>query len=143
MTVDPNNRFLLYIAEEGGNIREMNFTNHINIVKTKLTISAIKSIVFDSTGTYIFGTSNNAIIVIHRSIWTYKKYAGSNVNSGLVDGFRLFAQFAQPTGISIDSQNNLYVADYNNNVIRYISTTTGQVSTLAGSGLFLNDLILF
>jgi len=45
------------------------------------------------------------------------------------------ARFTTPTGITYDGVGNLYVADYGNNLIRVISTTSPyNVTTLAGAG---------
>jgi hypothetical protein len=59
-------------------------------------------------------------------------FAG-NGNAGHVDGTGTAAEFNHPFGITIDGQNNLYVADEGNNCIRKI-TPAGVVSTLAGTG---------
>jgi sugar lactone lactonase YvrE len=44
------------------------------------------------------------------------------------------ATFSGLNGITIDSNNNIYVADQSNHRIRMISNTTGVVSTFAGNG---------
>ena len=53
--------------------------------------------------------------------------------SGDKDGIGMEAQFQNPYGIAVDKDENVYVADYINHKIRKI-TSTGVVSTLAGSG---------
>jgi streptogramin lyase len=50
------------------------------------------------------------------------------------DGPAASARFDQPTGIAVDEQGNVFVADTSNNCIRKISATDGIVSTFAGSG---------
>jgi sugar lactone lactonase YvrE len=58
--------------------------------------------------------------------------AGSGVG-GYVDGPGKSAQFNSPEGIALDPQGNMYVADYDNALIRKV-TPAGVVSTLAGNG---------
>ena len=43
------------------------------------------------------------------------------------------ASFNHPTGVAVDAGTNVYVADYGNNMIRYISSA-GAVTTWAGNG---------
>jgi len=39
-----------------------------------------------------------------------------------------------PLGMSLDNSDNLYIADYGNNMIRRIDAQTGEISTVAGTG---------
>ena len=57
--------------------------------------------------------------------------AGSG-NYGTTDGFGLSATFGNPTGIEMDDNGNLYIADHLTHIIRRISPT-GQVTTVAGT----------
>jgi len=54
-------------------------------------------------------------------------------SGGFLDGTGTDARFYAPNGVAIDTEGNLYVADYNNHRIRKISPE-GVVSTFAGSG---------
>ena len=68
--------------------------------------------------------------------WSVTTIAGMAGVGGNANGMNLSAQFNEPTSITIDSSNNLYVADGNNNSIRKITPVgpNWQVSTIAGSG---------
>ena len=44
------------------------------------------------------------------------------------------AELQNPQGIALDSSGNLYIADYNNNCVRKINTSTGIITTVAGKG---------
>ena len=51
--------------------------------------------------------------------------AGSTT-SGYVDGVGTVAKFSGPRGVSIDSEGNVWIADFENNVIRIINTAGGN-----------------
>ncbi|WP_323755789.1 putative Ig domain-containing protein [Roseivirga sp.] len=59
-------------------------------------------------------------------------FAGSR--GGYMDGTGVNASFANPYGLAIDNQGNIFVADNSNHRIRKISKE-GVVSTFAGSGV--------
>jgi alpha-tubulin suppressor-like RCC1 family protein len=58
-------------------------------------------------------------------------YLGAPSASGYADGSRTRARFYHPTGLAMDGDGNLYVADTGNHTIRKV-TTSGIVTTLAG-----------
>jgi sugar lactone lactonase YvrE len=59
--------------------------------------------------------------------------AGTGVG-GYADGVAAHAQFSGPTGVAVDRDNNVYVADTGNNRLRKIAPD-GTVTTVAGSGV--------
>lgn len=50
-------------------------------------------------------------------------------------GLASAAEVNQPIGMVMDDTNNIYIADYNNHVIRKISAATGIITTIAGTGI--------
>ncbi len=62
---------------------------------------------------------------------TVTTVAGAAGVSGHADGVGANARFSSPTGVAVDSQGNVYVADLGNNTIRKI-TADGMVRTIAG-----------
>ena len=43
------------------------------------------------------------------------------------------AEMSYPEGVFVDAQNNIYISDGSNNTIRFVSGTTGTISTLVGA----------
>ena len=82
-------------------------------------IRRISDLVFDDLGRPISGK--------------VKIFAGSGT-PGKVDGGKDDAQFSSPSGIAVDHDGNIYVADTHNHCIRLI-TPDGNVTTFAGSGV--------
>lgn len=61
-------------------------------------------------------------------------FAGSGV-AGFADGAGNTARFLYPAGVAVDAAGNVFIADSGNHRIREISAATGEVSTLAGTGV--------
>jgi len=97
-----------------------------------------RGIASDAAGTlYVADSGNNTIrkITPTGAVTTLAGTAGA---SGSTDASGAAARFSGPTGVAIDSANNVYVADTNNHTIRKI-TSAGAVSTLAGTAGIANS----
>ena len=87
----------------------------------------------DSLGNvYVADNQNHAIrkIDLLGNVTTVAGDGNAGYQDGGLDG--TVARFNFPTGIDIDSQGNIYVADRGNHRVRVINSA-GEVSTLAGS----------
>ena len=94
--------------------------------------SGIEQMVYDKKGNLLIcDAANNRIrkIDIAGNVTTF---AGTGT-PGLVNGNAATAQFNNPLGIAVDDNNNVYVADNLNFVIRKIDVS-GNVTTYAGTG---------
>jgi uncharacterized protein (TIGR03437 family) len=84
---------------------------------------------------YIADFLNNFIRKVSATDGTISTIAGTGVGGyGGDNGPASAALVNGPTGISVDSQNVIYFADYYNNVVRRINQVTGIIDTFAGSG---------
>jgi len=95
-----------------------------------------RSVDVDGAGNvYVADTGNHCIRVISpggATSFIVTTLAGTP-EPGYADGQGAVARFNFPSGIAVDAQGNLYVADTANHRIRKI-TPDGTVTTLAGSG---------
>jgi trimeric autotransporter adhesin len=95
-----------------------------------------QAIAFDSAGNYyIADTGNNRIREVNTK-GIINTVAG-NGNPGFAGdgGPAGNAELNQPTGVFVDSQGNIYIADNLNNRVRKVSSS-GTITTVAGNGLF-------
>ncbi len=106
---------------------------------TSIRLGSPTSVALDSFGNLYFSdTAANRIRRVAPD-GTIITIAGADA-AGLQgdDGPASRALLNNPTGIAIDSENSLYVADTGNNRIRKI-TQIGQISTVAGGGSSTDD----
>ena len=90
------------------------------------------NIVADREGNIFVADADNFSIRKVSPDGTVTTVAGSGT-AGYRDGKALEAMFGYPTGIAVDAEGNLYVADRRTHTVRKI-TTKGIVVTIAGNG---------
>lgn len=97
--------------------------------------SAPSDTAIDGNGNlYIAETGNNTIRKMNLTtgvVSTFAGAAGVSGSSDSTDGTGATARFSAPSGVAVDSANNVYVADLSNHTIRKI-TPAGAVTTIAG-----------
>ena len=101
-------------------------------------LSGVSGVVVDLSGNlYVADTYNNAIRFINKQTGIIKTIAGMvNGTWGAGgDGYAAtLAKLSSPNGVSLDTMNNLYIADTGNNKIRLVTFSTGIITTFAGTG---------
>jgi len=109
-----------------------------NGTNTTASFSGPTGIAVDAnSNVFVADQYNNAIRKIRpvpgTTNWVVTTIAG-NPNPGAVDGTNTAAQFNAPSGIAMDANGNLFVADQSNNEIRKMtpSGTNWIVTTIAG-----------
>ena len=84
---------------------------------------------------YICDTYNNKIRKVDLIANIISDFAGMGVMGyGGDGGLALGARLSLPTGITVDSIGDVYIADSGNNRIRKVSFLSGRISTVAGNG---------
>ena len=81
---------------------------------------------------FVADTYNNRVVEVTPSGQVFA-VAGDGFAGYSGDGhLAAFAELNQPTGVAVDAQGNLYIADSANNVIRRVDAKTGIITTVAG-----------
>lgn len=100
---------------------------------------------FDSKGNLFFASNGNHVIYkLEKDTWARTIFAGMEGAAGYVNGPATQAKFSSPYGISIDGDDNIYVAgngtwngiDNADQGIRFVDGKTGAVSAYAGSNIY-------
>lgn len=130
---DSFNNLIRKIATNGtvSTIAGSTDPGYVNDVKANARFYSPQGIAVDAQGNvYVSDFGNNAIRKITPD-GAVSTLAGGN-GPGYADGQGLVAKFHNPSGLAVDAQGNIYVADKGNNIIRKI-TAAGVTSTIAGN----------
>jgi sugar lactone lactonase YvrE len=94
------------------------------------------SLVFDMQGNlYIADTYNDRIRKVNASDGKILTVAGGAGNGYAGDGGpATAARMNCPTGVAVDAQGNIYIADRDNNRVRRVAVADGMITTFAGTG---------
>jgi len=118
----------LYIADTGNHrVRKVTPGGQITTVAGEgaFPLNAPRSVAVDlSQNLYIADTANHRIVMRSAS-GTLSVIAGLGAAGfGGDGGDALSAQFSSPTAITVDLKGNLYIADFDNNVVRKLTPST-------------------
>ena len=121
----------VYVTDSNNLIRKITTSGVVTTCRMGMS-SLLKGIAVDSAGNIYVADYNNQLILKITVGGKVSKLAGGGPGYSN-DGVGTAASFNRPTGVAVDSFENVYVADSYNGAIRKI-TPSGVVSTLAGSG---------
>lgn len=104
---------------------------------TSSQLNAPYGVAVDSVGNvYIADTYNMAIRKITAATGIINTIAGGAAVGYVGDGGPAYdAGLKLPTGVTVDSAGNLYIADQGHNAVRKVTAATGIITTVAGNGV--------
>jgi sugar lactone lactonase YvrE len=102
---------------------------------TTLPLLLPSATVFDAAGNLFFVETGNHVVRKFSSAGIVTTVAGNGVEGFAGDnGPATAAQLDSPAGLALDSAGDLFIADSHNHRIREVSSATGTITTIAGTG---------
>jgi sugar lactone lactonase YvrE len=147
VTDTAGNVFFIDQTGGGGLIREIvAATGDIETVTGLSSISGAAGLAIDSAGNLYISVNYGGAYLYYSVVdkWTASTGAVS-IFAGVSDpyssigysgdgGLATSAKLEDPQGLAVDSAGNVYMADTDNCVVREVSASTGDISTVAGDG---------
>ena len=117
----------------GTGIAGLGFAGPVGFPATLSSLDHPQNVTVNAQGdVFIADTYNNRVVKVTPQ-GRVVAVAGHGVAGYSGDGrLAAFAELNEPTGLALDAQGNLYIADSANNVIRRVDAKTGVISTVAG-----------
>ena len=137
------------VPPTSGRIRELTGGNMLSVAGTGQTgsngdgglatnaqLNDPMGVAVDGSGNfYIADTNNFRIRMVSGSTKTISTLAGDGSDAyGGDNGAAASAQVGRPFRIAADLAGNVYIADFDHNVIRKVTASTGIITTIAGTG---------
>jgi len=106
-----------------------------NVPATSAGIGTPSGVAIDGAGNlYIADPRNSVIREVTAATGLITTVAGNDTDGYSGDnGAATSAAMYAPTGVAVDGAGNLYIADFNNHVIRKVTASTGIITTVAGN----------
>jgi len=103
---------------------------------TSASLYSPSHVAIDSSGNlFIADTTNHRIRKVAIGTGIITTVAGSSIGGfGGDNGPATSARLYWPSGVTFDSNDNLYIADYGNHRIRKVASGTGVITSVAGNG---------
>ena len=90
----------------------------------------------DSSGNFYFTVNIDHKIRKISATGVISTFIGNGISGFSGDGGAATnAEISRPDGLSLDRRGYLYFCDYDNNVVRKVNVSTGEISTFAGNGM--------
>ncbi len=111
--------------------------NGDGIPATSATLTLPRSVVIDDSGNlFIADTFNHRVREVLRATGQVITVVGTGAAGYTGDSIPASdARFNQPSGVAVDGSGNIFVADTGNGRIREIVQGTGEIITVAGTGI--------
>jgi hypothetical protein len=107
-----------------------------NGLATAAELSFPEGVFVDASGNIFIADSGNSVVrEVVSATGNIQTVAGNGTAGYSGDTTpAIGAQLSNPNGVFVDSAGNIFIADTDNNAIREVATTTGIITTVAGTG---------
>jgi sugar lactone lactonase YvrE len=138
---DSDNSVIRFVAAATGNISTVAGTPGVfgfsgdGGPATSAVLNGPFDVALDSAGDIFITDDNQVIRRVDATTGIISTVAGTPGVCGFSGdgGLATSARLCFPTGVALDSAGDLFIADLNNSVIRFVAAATGNISTVAGT----------